>query len=344
MAGGTERVDWVDGAKAICIVFVVMMHSTLGVEKAVGDTGFMHAVVEFARPFRMPDFFLISGLFLGRVVRRDWTTFLDRRVLHFFYFYVVWLVIQFAFKAPPMIAAEGLAATVRLFLVSLFLDPFGTLWFIWMLPFFALAVRLLKDAPVPLVLAGAMLAESLHLETGWVAIDESTARFVYFYAGYAFAPWVFALARSVAARPAAALGALAVWAVADAALVHAGLAVLPGVSLVLGFAGALAIVSCAVLLTSLARLAPAVRFVGENSIVVYLGFFLPMVVTREALLRTGVLPDVGWMAVVVTAVAVVVPFLMWAAARRVGADFLYERPAFARLDARSRNRAAVPAE
>ena len=29
-----ERVDWVDYAKGICIVMVVMMHSTLGVELA----------------------------------------------------------------------------------------------------------------------------------------------------------------------------------------------------------------------------------------------------------------------------------------------------------------------
>jgi uncharacterized membrane protein YcfT len=28
------RIDWVDYAKGICIVFVVMMHSTLGVEAA----------------------------------------------------------------------------------------------------------------------------------------------------------------------------------------------------------------------------------------------------------------------------------------------------------------------
>ena len=60
-AGG--RVDWVDYAKGICIVMVVMMHSVLGVEAATGQTGFMHFLVAFAKPFRMPDFFLISGLF-----------------------------------------------------------------------------------------------------------------------------------------------------------------------------------------------------------------------------------------------------------------------------------------
>jgi uncharacterized membrane protein YcfT len=30
------RVDWVDYAKGFCIIMVVMMHSTLGVEAAAG--------------------------------------------------------------------------------------------------------------------------------------------------------------------------------------------------------------------------------------------------------------------------------------------------------------------
>ena len=104
-----ERLDWADYAKGICIIMVVMMHSTLGVEAAAGAQGFMHSVVEFARPFRMPDFFLISGLFLSRVIDRDWRTYLDRKVVHFAYFYVLWVTIQFAFKAPGMAAETGAA-------------------------------------------------------------------------------------------------------------------------------------------------------------------------------------------------------------------------------------------
>jgi len=42
------RIDWVDYAKGICIVMVVMMHSVLGVELAAGQTGFMHPLVAFA--------------------------------------------------------------------------------------------------------------------------------------------------------------------------------------------------------------------------------------------------------------------------------------------------------
>ena len=31
-----QRIDWVDYAKGFCIILVVMMHSTLGVEHAAG--------------------------------------------------------------------------------------------------------------------------------------------------------------------------------------------------------------------------------------------------------------------------------------------------------------------
>src|SRR5688572_8321187 len=98
-----QRVEWVDYAKGFCIIFVVMMHSTLGVEHTVGQEGWLGKVVAFARPFRMPDFFLISGLFLAQVIDRNWRTYLDRKVVHFVYFYLLWTAIQFLFKAPAFV-------------------------------------------------------------------------------------------------------------------------------------------------------------------------------------------------------------------------------------------------
>ena len=60
----SARIDWVDYAKGISIILVVMMHSTLSSEEALGAAGWLHGVVEFARPFRIPAFFLIAGLFV----------------------------------------------------------------------------------------------------------------------------------------------------------------------------------------------------------------------------------------------------------------------------------------
>ena len=78
----------------------------------------MHAVVAFAKPFRMPDFFLISGLFLAQRHRPRWRTYLDRKVVHFAYFYVLWMTIQFAFKAPGIVAgAAALAGVAQAYLM-----------------------------------------------------------------------------------------------------------------------------------------------------------------------------------------------------------------------------------
>ena len=123
------RVDWVDYAKGFCIIMVVMMHSTLGVEAQAGREGFMHYLVAFATPFRMPDFFLISGLFLSRVIDRDWRTYLDRKVVHFVYFYLLWTAIQFGMKAPHFAAETGWLGVLKEYALS-FIDPFGILWFI----------------------------------------------------------------------------------------------------------------------------------------------------------------------------------------------------------------------
>src|SRR6195952_5069097 len=171
------RIDWVDYAKGICIVMVVMMHSVLGVELAAGQTGFMHLLVAFAKPFRMPDFFLISGLFLAVVIDRDWRTYLDRKVVHFLYFYVLWVTIQFGFKAPGFAAEHGWAYVANLYLIS-YIDPFGTLWFIYMLPVFFVLTKLARGVPPALIWIAAALLESAHISTGWTMIDEFAARFV----------------------------------------------------------------------------------------------------------------------------------------------------------------------
>lgn len=327
-----NRVAWVDYAKGFCIVMVVMMHSTLGVEKAAGIDGWMNYVVAFAKPFRMPDFFMISGLFLANVIDRDWRTYADRKVVHFAYFYVLWLAIQFAFKAPGMIADVGSAETLRQFALA-FIDPFGTLWFIYLLPVFFVTAKVLRRVPWQLVWIAAAALEIADIQTGWVLPDEFASRFVYFYSGYIFAPLIFRLAARVIARPREAAFGLILWALAEAAIVFGGYSELPFVSLALGMVGAVAVVTFSALLSKAGAMAP-LRYFGQNSIVIYLAFFLPMAATRTLLLKTGIIPDIGTISVLVTAVAVVVPILLFWAVRGTPFRFLFERPAWARLEGR----------
>ena len=352
-AAGDGRVAWVDAAKGVCIILVVMVHATIGVEIAVGERGFMHAVVAWARPFRMPDFFLISGLFLSLTIDRPWRRYLDRKVVHFFYFYLLWLTIQFAFKAPDMAAeAGGWTAPLAGFLEALW-QPFGTLWFIYVLPVFFLFTRLARGLPVWFVLAWAALLEALPVHTGSVVFDEFAQRYVFFFAGYAFAPHVFAFAKAVALRPGLSIAGLALWGLANGLLVFTpapasldfliqgeigdtgatgGLSELPGVSLALGLAGALAVVAAAAPIAR-APWASWPRWLGRHSIVVYLAFFLPMATTRIALVQTGLIPDVGLMALVTTVAGIAGPALLYALVKWSGRGrFLFERPAWASIE------------
>lgn len=349
-----SRIDWVDYAKGICIIFVVMMHSTLGVEKAVGAEGWMHYAVQFAKPFRMPDFFLISGLFLGLVIDRPWLRYLDRKVLHFAYFYVLWTAIQFAFKAPAWIAEGQSASEVGILYLQSFVQPFGTQWFIYLLPVFFVVTRLLKAVPWQITLGMAALLEILPVHTGSLVIDEFAARYVYFFAGYWFAANIFAIANWAQASKTKVLLFVAGWflinGIATFTPVPPALLSMPGapqdmqmlsdlplVSLMFGTLGAAAIVLVSALVSNL-HSARFLRYLGRNSIVVYLAFFLPMAVTRGILLKFAPQLDPGTVSLFVTAAGVIGPVILFEIVRRTGyGRFLFERPNWAKLE-----RAAKP--
>ncbi|MCG8648199.1 MAG: acyltransferase family protein, partial [Pirellulales bacterium] len=220
------REAWVDYAKGICILLVVMMHSTLGVEAAAGKESWMHLLVAFAEPFRMPDFFLVAGLFLARRIDWEWQGYLDRKVVHFLYFYLLWLAIQFALKAPIFIADAGLGGAAFAFLES-FVQPFGTLWFIYLLPVLFVVTKALKDVPPLLVFCVGAALETAAPATGITVFDYFCAYFVYFFAGYWLAPHIFEFAKSVAGKPAVALACLSGWAVLNGYYVFNGLAEIP---------------------------------------------------------------------------------------------------------------------
>lgn len=351
----SKRIEWVDIAKGICIVFVVMMHSTLGVESVAGETGWMHNLVAFAKPFRMPDFFMISGLFLMQVMNRPWRFYLDRKVVHFFYFYLLWLTIQFVFKAPSIMSDGGSSAVISAYLMA-FIEPFGTLWFIYILPVFFIVTRLLRKVPVVLMLILLALLEILPIHTGWIMIDEFCSRFIYFYAGYALAPHIFRFAEWVEAHNKVALVLLGAWVAIEYYLVFTpvtpqfqpllgqlafssgglgGYSELPVISLMLGVAGALAIIAASALLARLDVshiVHQAISWLGAHSIVIYLAFFLPMAITRTILLKF--MPDlgVGNIALLTTCAAVIGPVILYFLIDKSGyGRFLFTRPDWAKI-------------
>ncbi|MEO5806816.1 acyltransferase family protein [Devosia sp.] len=341
MADNAQRLNWVDTAKGLSILLVVMMHSAFGVGELTGGTGVLHWIIAFATPFRMPEFFAISGLFLSLVVARDWKPYADRRVVHYLYFYAVWALIHIVFKVG---LGTGDPATALNYLVWAVVEPYGVLWFIYLLAAFSAAAKLLHTLRAPhwlaLGLGAALQIGSVH--TGLYAVDQFAAYFVYFYAGYALAPLLFKLVAWADTTPVMALAAIAAWAVVNAVLVFSpgfavlpgqidmGLAAQPGLHLLLALAGTAALCVIASLLSDLPAM-DWLRWLGSKSIVVYLAFAIPMGAFRAILFKLGV-SDTSVLSVLVMAASVTTPLLLyWAVQHTSHGKFLFERPAWAHL-------------
>jgi uncharacterized membrane protein YcfT len=160
-----------------------------------------------------------------------------------------------------------------------------------------------------------------------MVVDEFATRFVFFYIGYLFAPFVFRVAETAMRHVLPTIVALIVWAVANWVLVDTGIAPLPVVSLTWGLVGCMAVVAFGALM-SLTRIGAPLRYLGENSIVVYLAFFIFMAGARTVLLATDVVTDPGLISLIVTAAGVVGPVLMFWAVRGTPLRFLFRRPAW----------------
>ena len=107
---------------------------------------------------------------------------------------------------------------------------------------------------------------------------------------------------------------------------------LPFVSLALGGMGAMAIICSSVLLSRFSWTG-LLEYLGRNSIVVYLAFFLPMAVTRTLLLKFAGFLDIGTVSLLTMIAAASGPVILYLAIGWTGQGrFLFHRPAWAWID------------
>ncbi|HEY4199917.1 MAG TPA: acyltransferase family protein [Devosiaceae bacterium] len=342
MSGQTNRLSWVDTAKGISIILVVMMYSVFNVGQNADGIGIFHYVIGFATPFRMPEFFLISGLFLSQVIARPWRAYADRRVVHYFYFYALWAVIHLVVKIglashQPMEALGDIAwATI---------EPYGVLWFIYLLAAFSAVAKLAYDLRAPhwaVWLLGAAFQMS-NVHTGSYLVDQFCAYFVYFYSGYILAPLLFRLVDWASANVGLALLGLFAYSAINATLVFSpgyavlpgeiqlGLAGLPGLRLALAILGSTALCGTAGLIVKL-RFMDWLRWLGAHSLIVYLVFVLPMSFIRIALEKLNITHDVSVLSFAVIVGSIGCAVALYGLVQWTGrGKFLFERPAWAHL-------------
>ncbi|MEQ1770252.1 MAG: acyltransferase family protein [Devosia sp.] len=358
MSGSKNRLEWVDTAKGMSIILVVMMYSVFNVGQDAEGIGLWHWVIGFATPFRMPEFFLISGLFLSQVIDRPWRAYADRRAVHYLYFYALWAVIHIVLKVGILSASP--VEAIQLIALSV-IEPYGVLWFIYLLAAFSLGTKFFHElrAPKWAVWIGAAILQMAHIQTGSYLIDQFCAYSVYFYSGFIFAGLIFRIVEVAMANKPLTFALLGLYVVVNALLVFSpgfvftphggegGLSALPGVRLVLAHAGALALCVTAAMVTGF-RVTNWLRWLGEKSIVVYLVFVLPMSFARIIFGKIGI-DDPTLLSTLVMVTAIVSSVALYLIVQRTGrGKFLFERPAWAHLPgtkgSSSYKASAVPAE
>lgn len=324
-----SRVSWVDYSKGICIVAIVSLLATRYVQGLAGMEGWVQHWVDFAKPFRTDCFFLIAGLFLSRTIDRSWRSYLDKKVVHFGYFFALWTT--FYFVAAIFNGEFDDGRPLWLHYLDWYVQPFGQLWFIEMLPIYFVVTRLVRRVPWIIILPIAALLQIWSPESEFRQVERFCERYVYFYAGYIFAPFIFTLVQAAASARVKAVFGLVIWAGINEWLVFIGVADKPVYSFVLGFAGTGAVIVCASLLSG-SRWMDWLRYLGQNSLIVFLAFYPFMVVSGRVIWNIGIVRDVGWQTALVTILSVGIPVLLYWAVRRTPFKFIFERPRWVSLE------------
>ena len=327
-----DRVAWVDYAKGLCIILVVMFHTVNHYEQAVAAEGWMRWIVEFSKPFRMPDFFLISGLFLSRTINSTLTEYIDKKVIHFAYFYLLWLGLTLILTDADTLRANPVEFA-KLYLFNI-IQPTGVLWFVHMLAVFYVITRLVRPLPKWTVLfaaAGLQIAhQALWIDTPSFILNRLMDYFVFFFLGYAVSGTVFRIAEKAREKTWVTLGVLAAWGLGNYWLTQHGIHNFAVAGLLMGLAGAIAVVEMAALLSKW-KSARFIRYCGQNSIVIYLTFFFPMTALERLLAERQIIPDVGWATFAILLISVLAPLLFHIAIKKTPLIALYVRPQIFRL-------------
>jgi fucose 4-O-acetylase-like acetyltransferase len=147
------RLDWIDIARGLAILLVVIFHSQFWLEShdlGWRPYGFVDMVV---RPIRMPLFFLISGFLSASAIKHNSANIVVKRAATLLYLYGLWNVFewmvlwQFPMNGTNM--GNG-PSIVRAF--SMWYRPETGLWYIWALSIYYIIARLTVHWNKPLLL------------------------------------------------------------------------------------------------------------------------------------------------------------------------------------------------
>ena len=326
------RINWVDHAKGVCILLIVAMYTTLSYGDLIQHDSWMTPAIAWSSPFLIPAFFVLAALFLNLSLFGSTKHFFDRKILHFAYFYLVWMLIQKATLDSSLLVNAPTAFLTDV--ARALAEPTDSLVLVYMLVVFHAVTRLTRFLPARKVFITAALTQIAFatgwIDTGWTVANMFGTWYVFFFAGFVAAPQVFELAERVGGHTKPLWNVLLGWAVANAAFVVLGVSGLPLISLALGFAGTAAVIALGIQLNRIGWLA-MVGYAGRHCLIIYLTFVIPMTALQHGFAANGQATHAGLACIVITLGAIVLPLVFYRLVRETPLKVLYRRPRRLRL-------------
>ncbi|MGM7671278.1 acyltransferase family protein [Microbacterium sp. A93] len=168
----SARAQWVDTAKGLSIVLVVLLHTSLWLRQTDMERIEAFSTLNLAfEDLRMPLFFAMSGLFATKWLRSSWRELMRSKIVLLVWVFLLWQIPIIVYR---IIGGELLPGMVQTHLPQQLetwawspLRANAELWFLWALVAFFLAGRLLRRVPTGVLLLGAAAVSVLWSGVLW---------------------------------------------------------------------------------------------------------------------------------------------------------------------------------
>ena len=342
-AASRPRVDWVDSAKGLCILLVVLGHAITELANHGYSTGIWSDVNFMLGPIRMPLFFLLSGLFAAKALSESWTKLANRRIWVMVWLYVLWVplrdvilallpkshVTAVGFTGAPRIADPATWDSLLYNSLHALVEPTSYLWFLWALALFAILSKATRHVPpiVQIAAAAAVNVTAPFAAVSW-SWDFVSKMYVFYLLGIYGASYIFRMVDRrpigfLAASVAAYVGA-ATWIMLTFPSFNAGNQGF--MRLFLSTAGVFAAVNIMAMLQGSPVVRPFEK-IGRRTLPVFL-MHIPMLsilaITADQFLAGD--PGLPWQPVVATAAAAALCLGLYRVILRAGGGWLFKRP------------------
>lgn len=142
-----QRIAWIDVARGIAITLVVFHHSIQFLDATGWQVDALVQVTAALSTFRMPLFFLVSGLLASSAIARlSFASLFWKRLALLVYLYALWCIIWWAWFLFVPRPFDPLTSPVGDLATALYL-PWSGLWFLYALILYTVAAWALRRLP-----------------------------------------------------------------------------------------------------------------------------------------------------------------------------------------------------